>query len=196
MFECRHCRELLRGPMHKLGARCPNCRMPLLERRDPSRHEPKAAGGNCATHGESPAVSRCGRCAQGLCSVCRTRWHDGVLCPSCAAKALEAGEPGLRESARRERLALWSFALALAGWTVLLVTIIPWLQLQTGHAGKGAVWILFFASLLPALIALGQGATAVRQRARRLSLATSGLILGGLQVGLMIGVLLINLWHN
>jgi hypothetical protein len=198
MIECRHCREVFRTPLENLGARCPNCRLPLFDRSErmrPSLPEP----GPCAYHPESESVSRCRRCGQRLCATCRTRWHEEILCPECAGHAFLANESSARELRGRDRLAGWSLVLALLGWLTLLTALIPWFQVHQGRAGSSAAsWTLnlAFLSLIPALFALGQAAWAVRQRVQAMRLATSGLVLGGLQIGLLLGVMLLNLWHN
>ena len=56
---------------------------------------------------------------------------------------------------------------------------------------------IFALSSIPALIALGQSTAAIRvagDPSRKL--AGAGLALSGLQVGFMVGIVLLNLWHN
>ena len=196
MIECRHCREVFRSPPEKLGARCPNCRLPLFERTDRGRGAALEAGVFCAVHDQVEAVGRCRRCAQRVCAVCRSRWYEELVCLACAERALLAGESSPRDIAKRDQLPVWSLGLALVGWTLLLLTLVPWIQLQAGGSGARAAQILFFLSLLPAAVALGQAAMAVRIRVQRLGLAAWSMGLSGLQIGLMLGVLLINIWHN
>lgn len=112
---------------------------------------------------------------------------------------MAAGDLSPKELARRELLVYWSVGLAVLAWGLLLLTLIPLVQLLQSQGGAGAArtaQMLFFLSLIPNVIALGQAALALRVRARRLALAVSSLVLAGLQIGLMAGVLLIHRWHN
>ena len=62
MIECRYCREALRQPIEKIGARCPNCRMPLFEK---DRQRPPVVDlGPCATHKDNSAAAKCQRCGK------------------------------------------------------------------------------------------------------------------------------------
>jgi hypothetical protein len=51
-------------------------------------------------------------------------------------------------------------------------------------------------SLLPAVFAVGQGCTVVLMRGPRSTLAATGMTLAAAHLGLFVGVLFLNLWHN
>ena len=67
-----------------------------------------------------------------------------------------------------------------------------------GNLPSDATWLvaLFILSFVPALLSIGQTAEALRRRGRRLALATVALCLAGVQLGLMFGILFVNIWNN
>ena len=90
---------------------------------------------------------------------------------------------------------MWSLTLALIGWAVaLLVMTIILLRRQDMSLGWPLTFGLF--SLVPALLAVGQGCPVLLARGPRFRIAASGMILAGLHLGLLLGVVLVNLWHN
>lgn len=197
MIECRHCRQVFRTPPEKVGARCPTCRMPLFEK---ERQRPPAVDlGPCAEHAEATAVAKCQRCARMMCSVCRTRWAEELLCPACLGRALADGEANPRAVQTQNRQAVWSLLLALAAWGLLLLTLWPLSNLFRGQPDKGIATFavsLFLLSFLPALFALGHGTACIRTRGQRLALATLGVCLAGSHLGVSLGTLFLNVWHN
>jgi hypothetical protein len=198
MIECRYCREVLHTTPDKAGARCPSCRMPLFERQD-KRRPPGYDLGPCAFHADTPAYSKCRRCNRLVCNVCRTRWHEQIVCPACLSGALESGEPSPRELSQQRRGPVWSLLFALFGWLLLLAGIFPFRILLTGGPSSQlatTAGVLFLGSLLPAVFAVGLAASALRTRKGRLRLATWSMTLAGLHVGLVLGLMVVNVWHN
>src|SRR5437764_5523979 len=99
--------------MEKIGARCPNCRMPLFEK---DRQRPPVVDlGPCALHKDNSAVAKCSRCGQMICSLCRTRWEDEILCTACLDQSLHTGRANPRLSKVQKRQATWSVVLACGG---------------------------------------------------------------------------------
>jgi hypothetical protein len=200
MLECPYCFRVFRKSPEQLGARCPKCRMPLFEGSSKRRRAEKELG-LCVTHGHNDAIALCAKCQQPMCSTCRTRWHEQLMCPGCVSQSMEIDEPGPVEGHRQFRQAWLSIGFALGAWGVLLLTIAP---LSTFHDGAQAAHdkmvllagLFLFSSLIPALFGLGQAASALRLRGQNLRVATVGLVLSGTQVGLMVGLFVLNLWHN
>jgi hypothetical protein len=191
---------MFRGSPEKLGARCPKCRQPLFERPPKRRPQDKDLG-PCARHRDVPAVAKCVRCEKLLCATCRTRWHEEAACSDCIEQSLRSGEPTPQETERQQRLAWTGLVLAVVGWFAALLVFWP---LTSIHSGTGEwtrfwVWLgmfFYFARFLPALLSLGQSAAALRLRGPMKTLATCGLVASGAQLGLLVGVIVLNLWHN
>jgi hypothetical protein len=197
MLECPYCFRVFRSSPEKVGSRCPKCRMPLYERSTKKR-QPDHDLGPCVQHPKAMAVGRCVRCDRLLCTTCRTRWGDELTCPDCIERALLTDEPTAQEAQRQQRQAWTALIFACGGWLTLLLVLWP---LSVLHQGQPANFVylagfLFISSLVPALIALGQSTAALRLRGRSRDLASCGLISAATQIGLMLGIVLINLWHN
>ena len=198
MLECPYCYRVFREPPEKIGARCPKCRMPLFEGAS-KRRRPDKDLGPCATHPDSAAIANCHRCNAAVCGVCRTRWHDEPCCPACVEQSVAADEPGPHEEKRQFRHAAVSLGAAAAGWLLVLLMLWPLSTFHDGAPPRVAVKVagaLFCLSFLPAIIGLGQGLAALRLRGESARLATWGLTGAGSQLGLLLGIILFNLWHN
>jgi len=197
VIECRFCREVFHGTPEEAGARCQNCRMPLFEKAP--RRRPGYDLGPCATHPESEAYGKCRRCGKLVCNVCRTRWYDQVVCPPCLTQMLEGEEPNPRDQGMQRRLAAWSMVLALLGWLTLICAVIPLRVMYSSAPGGGLrtfAILLFLGSLIPAVFAIGQAMSVVRLRSERRQLAVGSLALASLQIGLIVGMAVLNLWYN
>jgi hypothetical protein len=200
MLECPHCYRLFRGEPEKLGARCPKCRQPLFERA-PKRRPADKDLGPCARHPQSAAVAKCVRCTKLMCVVCRTRWQEEASCPECIELSVASGEPSAQETLRQQRQAWAGVVLAGMGWFMSFLVFWPLVSLHSGAGGYTSLWInlglfFYFTSLVPGLVALGQCAAALRLRGPLKQLAAGGLAASGLQIGLLVGIIVLNLWHN
>jgi hypothetical protein len=197
MIECRHCRQTLRQSLEQMGARCPHCRMPLYEK---DRQRPPVVDlGPCATHKDNSAAAKCQRCSRMMCAACRTRWGDEIICVECLDQALAMGDAASGVIRAQDRLAGRSVFLAAVGWAMLLLTIWPLSSLFRGQpdaALANSALLLFFGSFVFALFALGQAATCIRTRGRRLKVAVCGLSMAGLHLGICLGLVALNLWYH
>jgi hypothetical protein len=199
MIECPYCYRVYRQPPEKMGARCPKCRMPLYE--DPARRRKTAENnqGTCALHPGVPAVAKCGRCNNPLCQTCRTRWQEEIACPSCVDHSILDDEASPQEAHLQTRQAWVSVILGLVGWMLFLLTLAP---LSTFHQPSVqkmmifGVYFFFLFSILPSLFGLGHALAALRLRGDYRTLATCGLVCAGSQIGLALGIIVINIWHN
>lgn len=197
MRECRHCREWLRGDRVKLGARCPRCRQPLYERaeRDLELDPDKP---RCAVHPGRSALGPCAECGRLLCLVCRTRWYGKSLCLSCCQRARAGRDRGTADAWAHSRQAGLSLVLSLGGWIMVVLGAVALIAAQEAQpnarlATLGGLTTL--ASVLPAVFALGMAMAAIRTRGSSMVNATLGLVLAGIQLGLMTGFLVLNAWH-
>src|SRR5262245_5588656 len=192
MVECRNCRGYFRTTPEKIGARCPKCKAPLFER--PDKQSGSTELGACAVHPGALAVAACQRCGKNACAVCRTKWHGEQLCTACVDLSLGRAEPNPREIRRQGGRAVWSLALAVIGSMMALLAVMAALQGPDTRLS----WPLFFylVSTVPALIAIGNGCPVLLARGPRFRIAASGITLAGLPLGLVLGIFLINLWHN
>jgi hypothetical protein len=165
----------------------------LFER--PDRQRPEIGLGACAVHPGVDAVAACQRCSKNVCAACRTRWHGDLLCSACVELSLSRAEPNPREVRKQGNRAVWSFTFALLGWIVVLLSLAIVL-LGRQDSSITAPLIFGILSLIPALFAVGQGCPVLLARGPYFRFAATGIVLGGLQLGLLLGVLLVNLWHN
>jgi hypothetical protein len=97
------------------------------------------------------------------------------------------------DSRAHGRQALLSLLFGLAAWfsavaAMLLIISSANNGLRTNMAGVvfGVLFLMF--SPLPALCGLGQATAAIRVRGNHMILATIGLLLSGLEVGIVIGM--------
>jgi hypothetical protein len=201
MVECRYCRTVLPPEAEARAARCPKCRRPLYEKPEGKRRPPASAAGlgTCLVHPSNDAVGRCRHCQQLFCSICRTRWQDELVCLACLNQALEKPEATPRDVRMQRRQGTASLVLALLGWLLFAAGVA---QLWSMREGRGTrdlavlTVVLFLVSFVPALFSLGQASATIRSRGERVKAATWGLVLASLQLGITIGVILINIRHN
>lgn len=195
MPRCPSCREWLPSDPVMTQARCPHCRQPLYVDDDRARRrgDPDSP---CPVHPDSPGLGTCQRCGNYLCAVCRTRIHRRVLCAACAARALERTDA--EESGPQLRAALAALILGIVSWGIFLGAII---LATVGVTSKqvlllGLAGLLLMGSPLPAVIGVGQALAVLRVRRSHMILATMGLVLCGLNVGMMLGMILFSLSRN
>ncbi len=190
MARCPDCGERLAGEPERYGSRCPACREPLYD--EPPSRRRDGSDSQCPVHPENPALGTCGRCGNYFCAVCRTRWRARWLCATCVDLALERKEAVPAEASAHSRQAVLALVLGLGGWVMFLLGFIT---AAAAVAGGGAVPLLLGAvvlicgSPLPSVLGLGQGIAALRARGDHMILATLGLVLCGLNVGVIIGFL-------
>lgn len=189
MVRCPECGERLASDPDRYGARCPACRAPLYD--EPPGRRRGSEDGRCAVHPDNPARGTCGRCGNYLCDTCRTRWRDRWLCAACVDLALERKEAVPAEASAHLRQALLALALGVVGWLLFLFGAV-FLGAGAGTENLALLMlgtVIVLASPLPAVVGVGQGIAAIRARGDHMILATLGLVLSGLDVGVMIGML-------
>jgi hypothetical protein len=196
MVECRNCRGTFKTPPETIGARCPDCRMPLFERLDRPRREIES--GRCGFHPELPGVVSCQRCRKRLCTICRTRWHEEFLCPECVEKSIALAEENPRELRSRQAQATRGVALAVGGCGLFVLGFSIFMAATLGGGGTAAAWGvgLMMAGLVPAAWSLGESAAVVLRRGPRFGLATSVVTMAASQIGITLSLLFVNLWRN
>jgi hypothetical protein len=199
MIECPFCYRVFRQPPEKLGARCPKCRMPFYE--DPAKRKKAAEKdyGPCPQHPESATVAKCSRCDSPVCSTCRTRWHEEIVCPQCVDNSLADDEPSPMEAQMQSKQAWFSFFFTVFSWMLLLLTLAPLAVFHSGSVQptiRFLTYLLFFGSLLPAAFGLGFAFAAIRLRGSHVVLATCGLVGSGSLLGLTLAIVAFGIWHN
>jgi hypothetical protein len=204
MPRCRHCGRSVFGSRQEIGARCPYCRQALYEGGGRDRRGPATASDSrCAVHAANAAVGTCQRCGNFVCSVCRSRWQAHVWCTACVERALEAQEATPEEVRAHFRQALLSLLLGLAAWgSWLVASILIALAIGQGQREEinpaifGVALLLLLLGCFPAMVGIGQGAAAIRTRGNHMILATTGLLLCGLNIAVLIGLIGLSLWQN
>jgi hypothetical protein len=108
-------------------------------------------------------------------------------------------EPSPQEAQLQMKYAWYAVGLAVCGWGFLLLTLMPY---STFHQGSARATIIFFAyalflgSFLPAIVGLALAMGALRLRGDHRTVALCALVASGLHMGLAIGLIVLNLWHN
>jgi len=196
MVECRHCRAVFETEPEIIGARCPDCKLPLFERSDRPKREIES--GTCAYHPGAAGVQTCPRCSNRVCANCRTRWHDDNICPRCVEASIAAREPHPREVKGRQMQSIRGFVLALVGGFLFLLGMWILYASRNDPSTGASAWsvLLILLGGLPCIVALGQGAAVILKRGPMLRLATSAVAIASAQIGLTIGLMFINFWRN
>lgn len=196
---CRFCHAVLQGDPEQLGARCPECRRALYERSASSPPEAEVIDPDlCSLHTTALAVSTCQRCGNFYCDVCRTTWQGRVMCLACVERALEIGDasPDVTQAHRRQ-----AFLGVLFGTIAWLFAMLILIILGTGNNATkvtmvGSCVFLALFGFGSAAAGLGQAAAAIRTRGDRLVVATVGMVLSGLYLGMLLGYFGASLWQD
>jgi hypothetical protein len=199
MARCPSCDYPLPDNRERLGARCPNCRNPLYEPAGSPVRKAREGEAACAAHPANESVGTCARCGNYLCDVCRSRWREKVLCAACVSRLLEAREAVPEQSRASLRRALLSLGFGIGAWALFVPGLLVGIALVTAGGAIVGVLVLMGTLLVTAAVALfgiGQAAAVLRARGSHMILATIGLILGGLYVGLLVGMFALNLWQS
>jgi hypothetical protein len=200
MARCPNCDALLPDDRERLGARCFNCRDPLYE--PPGRVSRSARAGEaaCAVHAGRESVGTCGRCGNYLCEVCRTPWRGGVQCAACVDRALVAGEATPEQTRAHTRQAVLSLCLGGGAWALTTLFFVLASAVFSARGPELMIALLFMLVLvgdcLMAALGLGQALAALRTRGPHMILATIGLILSGLYLGVFIGLISFSAWSS
>ncbi len=202
MARCPTCDYPLPGDRERLGARCPRCRDPLYE--PPTRVSRPAAEGEsaCAIHAGRLSVGTCGRCGNYLCEVCRTAWRDQILCVACVDRLLEGPQATPEQARAHTRAAVLSIVLGGSAWVLAIAAlVIVAVAVAGGGSGVSPVLALLALGILlsgasAACVGAGQAIAALRTRGHHMILATAGLILDGLYLGVLIGWLSFGVWAS
>jgi hypothetical protein len=197
MARCPSCDYPLSDNRESVGARCPNCRDPLYEPTRPPRAVPPGEAA-CVVHPANEAGGTCARCGNYLCEVCRTRWREQLICTACIDRALEAKEAAPEQTRGHRRQAILGLVLGASAWVLgglgfLLGVLIAKVSQQV-LVVMGLTVLFVLLCSVPALLGVGQAAAALRTRGDHMILATIGLVVGGLYVGLLLGAVAFNLW--
>lgn len=196
MVECRHCRAVFETEPELIGARCPDCKLPLFERSDRPKREIES--GSCAYHPGVAGVLTCPRCANRICANCRTRWHEENICLHCVEESIAANAPHPREVKGRQMQSIRGFVLALIGAFFFVLGLWILFASRNDPTSGASAWsvLLILVGGIPCVVALGQGAAVVLKRGPLLRLATSTVAIASLQIGLTVSLMFVNFWRN
>jgi hypothetical protein len=201
MARCSACDYPLPDDRERFGARCPKCFVPLYEAVRLPRPVVRAGDRGCAKHPNSELVGVCARCNARVCEVCRTRWNDRVNCPPCIERDLDAQKKEAEARGQKRPEASYSVQLTAAAWSIGLLSVLTvWLLGAWKGPGEvsSALLLLLLALLmlggLAALAGVGLAVSVLRRAGDRPRLATLGLALGGLYVGVLLGVFTMGVW--
>jgi hypothetical protein len=197
MNRCPSCDYPLPHDRERIGARCPNCRDPLYEPPGRVSRPARPGEGACALHAGRETIGTCGRCGNYFCEVCRTRWRDQILCAACAERALAAREATPEQAKAHFRQALLGLLLGLGAWAVFILGIVLLFAAVATRNNPLLVLLalLFFMSaMVLAVVGTGHAAAALRARGPYMIMATSGLLIGGLFLGVFLGNYILQLW--
>jgi len=193
---CRNCLKNFRRDPEKLGARCPQCRLPFYEREQVPA-DPLTEDGICPAHPENVSVGTCQRCGNFVCVVCRTAWQKRTLCVECVTRALDDRTP--TAVVGQITASALSIILGIVAWVIMAGAIIlaaAAMLAQENLVLVALAGLMIMGSAVPSLLGLGQGASAIRARGGHLVLAMVGLILSGLHIGILIGLFSFSIWQN
>jgi hypothetical protein len=116
------------------------------------------------------------------------------LCTACVDQVLESGEAAPVEVRAHLRQSLLALGFGVGGWCIVLAGFVMMvLGAMAGDASALALIGIGFCVLLigplAGVVGVGQAAAAIRARGNHMILATAGLILCGLNVGVVLGLL-------
>ena len=196
MVECRHCRAVFETEPEQVGARCPDCKLPLFERTDRPKREIES--GRCAFHPEVAGVHSCPRCESRICANCRTRWHEENICLRCVEASIARAEQHPRDIKSLRMQAIRGFVLGLLGAFIFILGFWILFASRNDPSSGASAWsvLLIFLGVIPGVVALGQGSAVILKRGPLLRLASSTVVIASSQIGLTIGLLLVNFWRN
>jgi len=133
-----------------------------------------------------------------MCSACWTRWNRLSICPNCLTRALEGSETSPNEERAHLRQAILAILFGGLAWGItifsIIIMIVGFANQRVEVAGIGVLVIL--GSPLPAVLGVGQGAAAIRARGNHMIVATLGLILSGVHIGMIVGIFTFSMLEN
>ena len=201
---CPSCEYPLPDDREKVGARCPNCHDPLYEPPGRFGRPVREGEGACSVHPECESVGPCGRCGNYMCETCRTRWRDQVLCAVCVDRALESKEAAPEQSRTHLRQALTALGMGIGAWVMGIIGIVIVGIVVAGSGGQPTVatavaaglimLVMFLAGGAVSMLGMGQAAAVLRVRGNHMILATIGLVVGALYVGMFIGLFAVSIY--
>jgi hypothetical protein len=155
--------------------------------------------GFCPVHPHNNAIGRCRRCEQPYCDVCAIRWQKEPVCLACFTKILEGKEATPGDRARQQWEGSASLVLAIIGWVLFLSSFWLFWSICDGRGGKNAAMlnlVVFLASFIAPLLSLGLAGATLHNRGPGMTRATWGLVLAGLQIGVTLSLVVVNITHN
>ncbi|HVS35343.1 MAG TPA: hypothetical protein VMS17_07145 [Gemmataceae bacterium] len=198
MALCPSCEYPIADDRERVGARCTNCREPLYEPPERFGRPVREGEGACGVHPACESVGPCSRCGTFMCETCRTKWRDQILCAACVDRALESKESAPEQAQTNRRQAILALSMGIGAWVAFALSLVLVLVIVAASGGQAdspaaaIAGLLFVGAMLAAavvaLFGMGQAAAVLRSRGSHMILATIGLVLGALYIGVFIGV--------
>jgi hypothetical protein len=133
-----------------------------------------------------------------MCETCRTRWRDQILCAACVNRALEAREAAPEQSRSNFRQAFFALLLGVGAWVLGVLGFVAVVVVVVAAGGRQTpavlggvgliILVMFLGGAVLAMFGMGQAVAVLRVRGGHMILATIGLTVGGLFVGMFIGL--------
>lgn len=118
---------------------------------------------------------------------------------ACFTQLLERKEATPAELQTQRREGMTSLVLAILGWILFVASVWMFWSIGEGKGDKGLAIVnvvLFLVSFVGPLISLGLATATLRSRGQGLTVATWGLVLAGLQIGVTLSLVVLNVTHN
>lgn len=193
-IECPYCNSPFRTYEDDDAAYCPSCDLRVR-----IQDGEAAPVGSCSVHPDAPALGSCRRCGNFLCLTCRTRWYGRSYCIECVEFLAEEMLTENAANVRGHRWAAWlAVIFGVVGWLtatpfLVLVLMYSYIAQAFGVGRSGELFPLASIAAQAAglgALGLGQAIAAIRTRGDHMILATVGLFISGLLVGVTLGTLL------
>ena len=206
MALCPSCEYPLPDDRERVGARCPNCRDPLYEPPGRFGRPVREGEGACSVHPECESVGPCGRCGNFMCETCRTRWRDQILCAACVDRVMESKEAAPEQSRTHLRQALMALCMGIGAWVLGVIGFVVAVVAVAASGGRPTVATLvttglilmamFLAGGAVSMFGMGQAVAVLRVRGNHMILATIGLVVGALYIGMFIGLFAMSIYNS
>jgi hypothetical protein len=144
------------------------------------------------------SVGQCARCGEQICEVCRTRWRGRILCAACVDQAMQTHEATPEQARTHRRQAERALLLGGGAWlpSAVALGVLVLAGSQPPVLLTFAVFLILAADVLVAAVGVGQAVAALYTGGERSKLAGTGLLLGGLYIGAMLGVGTMFFWQS
>ncbi len=121
-----------------------------------------------------------------------------MLCAACIERALGSNEATPEQAQAVFRQALSALLLGIGAWVLAVLAFLLFFVIAPSSEHTYflfAVFVLGLVAAAPAVFSIGQSVAVLRIRSNHVLMATIGLTLSGLYVGVVIGVFMLGVWQ-